>query len=62
MGQQILIGQKLPNFDCKTTLGPMNFHKFIENSWAMIFSHPADYTPVCTTELSEVAELMEEFE
>ena len=56
------LGDVMPNFEADTTTGPMKFHEFIDNSWAILFSHPADYTPVCTTELGSVARLMPEFE
>jgi len=52
----------MPNFSCKTNEGPMQFHEWLEGSWAILFSHPADYTPVCTTELSTAQKMYPEFE
>jgi alkyl hydroperoxide reductase subunit AhpC len=51
-----------PNFTAKSSLGDLNFYDFLGNSWGILFSHPADYTPVCTTELGRTAALSEEFE
>ena len=55
-------GDEAPNFTADSTEGTISFHDFIEGSWAVLFSHPKDYTPVCTTELGEVARLKGEFE
>lgn len=50
-----------PNFDAQTTIGKLNFHKFLGSSWGILFSHPKDFTPVCTTELGYMARIEEEF-
>ena len=57
----ILIGDVAPNFDVETTNGKIDFHDWIGDSWAFFFSHPADYTPVCTTEMGRTAQLEAEF-
>lgn len=56
------LGDVAPNFTAETTEGKINFYDFLGNSWGILFSHPADYTPVCTTELGKTALLKEEFE
>tara|TARA_B100000676_G_C17912859_1_gene750986 strand:+ start:402 stop:1043 length:642 start_codon:yes stop_codon:yes gene_type:complete len=58
----IKLGDIAPNFTAKTTEGEINFHSWIGDSWALLMSHPADYTPVCTTELGKVANLKKEFD
>lgn len=59
---KIRLGDLAPNFTAETTEGRINFHKWLGNSWGVLFSHPADYTPVCTTELGELAKYKAEFE
>jgi alkyl hydroperoxide reductase subunit AhpC len=56
------LGYEAPNFQAETTQGKIDFHEFIGNNWVILFSHPEDYTPVCTTELGAFAKLTPEFE
>lgn len=56
------LGDTAPNFSANTTEGKVDFHEWLGNSWGILFSHPADYTPVCTTELGAVAKMKNEFE
>ena len=55
------LGDTAPNFTAKTTAGDIDFYEYLGNSWGVLFSHPADYTPVCTTELGKTALLNNEF-
>ncbi|CRL07210.1 CLUMA_CG020193, isoform A [Clunio marinus] len=55
------LGESFPNFKVSTTLGDIDFHQWLGDSWGVLFSHPADFTPVCTTELSKAASISNEF-
>jgi thioredoxin-dependent peroxiredoxin len=55
------LGDTVPDFKALTTIGDINFYDYLGDSWGVLFSHPADYTPVCTTELGRTAQLKDEF-
>jgi len=55
------LGDEAPNFTAETSEGTINFHEWLGESWGLLFSHPADYTPVCTTELGTVAKYTDQF-
>jgi alkyl hydroperoxide reductase subunit AhpC len=55
------LGDEVPNFQANTTIGSIDFYQYLGDSWGVLFSHPADYTPVCTTELGRTAALQGEF-
>ena len=58
----IRLGDKAPNFDAETSEGKINLYNYLGDGWGILFSHPADFTPVCTTELGAAAKYKEEFD
>lgn len=56
------LGDEAPNFKANTTVGEIDFYDYIDGKWAVLYSHPSDYTPVCTTELGRTAQLKSEFD
>lgn len=59
--QNIFIGAKVPNFQANTSSGPLDFYQYTQDKWCVFFSHPADFTPICTTEIGGFGALQEEF-
>src|SRR5258706_7855803 len=57
----VRLGDIAPNFTAQTTEGEVDFHKWLGDGWGVLFSHPADFTPVCTTELGTVAKIKADF-
>lgn len=58
---QLRLGDTAPNFEQQSSIGPICFHEYLGDSWGVLFSHPADFTPVCTTKLGYTAKLADEF-
>jgi alkyl hydroperoxide reductase subunit AhpC len=62
MPSTVRLGDSVPDFSADTSKGHIQFHEWLGSSWGVLFSHPADYTPVCTTELGRMQQLYPEFE
>ena len=56
------LGDEVPDFTAETTQGTVNFHEWLGDGWGILFSHPKDFTPVCTTELGAMAKITDEFQ
>ena len=57
----VCLGDTVPDFQADSTKGPIHFHDYINNKWTLLFSHPSDFTPVCTSEIGQAAKLQDEF-
>ena len=55
------LGEKFPNFQAVSTIGPLDLYEYFGSNWGVLFSHPRDFTPVCTTEIGRMAQIQKEF-